>query len=195
MHKKLIYGIALNDAGYSVQPVINGKRSTCPFYRVWFNMLTRCYNKSLHLKHKSYSECRVCEDWLIFSNFKIWMQSQEWRHKHLDKDILINGNKIYSPESCAFVGQEVNKFLTDRVNDRGDFLIGASWKSENGAFQSQCSNPITKKYEHLGYFDSDLKAHQAWKKRKHELACQLAEIQTDERVANALRTRYLQEGI
>lgn len=191
MQKKLIYGVALNDAKYAVQPVINGKRVVCPFYRAWFNMLTRCYSKSVHSMHESYLECGVCDSWLIFSNFKHWMQSQDWHRKHLDKDIIVNGNKIYSPEYCAFVDQATNKFLTDRAKDRGDFLIGASWKADNGAFQSQCSNPITKKYEHLGYFDSDLEAHLAWKKRKNELACQLADLQTDERVANALRTRYL----
>ena len=57
-------------------------------------------------------------------------------------------------------------------------------------FSATIGNPFTKKQEHLGYFTCPNEAHQAWKKRKHELACQLADIQTDQRVAEALRIRY-----
>ena len=42
-----IFGIGINDACYQVQPFINGKQVTCPFYRVWKNMMKRCYSKKL----------------------------------------------------------------------------------------------------------------------------------------------------
>ena len=48
---------------------------------------------------------------------------------------------------------------------------------------------LTKKQENLGYFTCELEAHQAWLKRKLELAALAAE-QTDERVAKALIERY-----
>ena len=102
---------------------------------------------------------------------------------------------MYSPDTCVFVDKVVNLFLTDRAAARGDWPIGVSWKEQNQKFQSGCSNPFTKKMEYLGLFHCPNQAHQSWKKRKHELACQLADIQTDERVAEALRIRYSRTNV
>ena len=43
---------------------------------------------------------------------------------------------------------------------------------------------------HKTYTTSEYEAHEAWKARKHEHACKLADIQSDVRVAKVLRTRY-----
>lgn len=59
-----------------------------------------------------------------------------------------------------------------------------------GKYQSNCSNPFTKKRENLGLFGCEIEAHQAWLKRKLELAHLLAAEQTDSRVAKALIERY-----
>jgi hypothetical protein len=53
-----------------------------------------------------------------------------------------------------------------------------------------CVLLLTNKREHLGYFDCPDKAHIAWKKRKHEIACQIADMQDNACVASALRNRY-----
>jgi len=108
----------------------------------------------------------------------------------LDKDILFEGNKVYSAETCVFVTNMVNSFANDRGNDRGEWIIGVYWNKRAGKFKSQCRNPFTRKCEYLGYFTSELEAHQTWLKRKLELAYELAEIQTDPRVAEALINRY-----
>lgn len=119
------------------------------------------------------------------------MITQDWHGKQLDKDVIKEGNKIYRPDFCSFVDNKTNCFVKDNASKRGDFKIGCSWHKRDKHFRSMCSNPISKKAENLGGFDTEDSAHLAWKKRKHELACQLADLQTDERVANALRTRYL----
>lgn len=108
----------------------------------------------------------------------------------LDKDLLFEGNKVYSDENCVFVSPLVNSFTIDRGAARGEWLIGVAWNKRACKFQSQCSNPFTKKLENLGYFDCEQQAHQAWLKRKLELAHELAAIQTDARVAKALIDRY-----
>jgi hypothetical protein len=59
-----------------------------------------------------------------------------------------------------------------------------------GRFRSYCGNPFTGKVEHLGYFNNPEDAHEAWRQRKHELACRYADEQADERVAKALRERF-----
>lgn len=190
--ERLVHGVGINDAEYAVQPKVDGKQVTCPFYRVWQSMLTRCYSDKYQAKQPTYIGCMVCEEWLIFSNFRKWMVKQNWEGNQLDKDLLFKGNKKYSPEACVFVPRIVNSFTNDCGSARGNHLIGCCWHKTKGKFMARCSNPFTKKLEHLGTFNSELDAHKAWKRRKHELACQLADSShvTDERVANALRVRY-----
>lgn len=189
--KSLIYGVGVNDADYSVNPTVDDKRLICPFYRKWVNMLARCYSGRYQEKYPSYKGCSVDKEWHLFMIFKGWMEEQDWRDKHLDKDLLLPGNKVYSPTMCVFVSREVNNFTIDRENARGECLLGVYWNKDFEKYHAQCNNPFTKKGEHLGYFTTQEEGHLAWKQRKHELACLLADKQTDERVAQALRIRYL----
>ena len=198
--RKLVCGIGINDADYAVVKFestgyVNGKKKQklvwiCSFYRAWKNMIERCYSTKYQERQPSYIGCTVSEEWLTFSNFRAWMMTQDWQDNQLDKDLLIEGNKIYSPETCVFVSQTVNSFTIDQGSKRGEFLIGVHWYKPREKFLARCGNPFTKKQEHLGYFTCELEAHQAWLKRKLELAKELAEIQADQRVAESLVSRY-----
>lgn len=188
---KLVYGVGVNDADYFVCRKENGKQVwQCPYHRTWKSMLKRAYSDKYKQERPTYRGVTVCEEWHSFMRFRAWMETQDWECKALDKDILSQGNRVYSPDTCVFVDLAVNSFLLDSAAVRGEWPIGVYWDEQNQKFKSQCRNPFTKKQEYLGYFTCPNQAHLAWKKRKHELACQLADIQTDERVANALRTRY-----
>ena len=193
MHKKskLVHGVGVNDADYAVRPAINGKSVMCQFYDVWSGMLKRCYSEKYQTKRPTYIGCKVCDEWLTFSNFKAWMETQDWKGKELDKDLLVKGNKVYSPETCVFVDRVTNGFMTDCGASRGEWPIGAYFDKRAGRFRAKCCNPFTRKDEHLGCFNFPNQAHLAWKSRKHELALQLADLQNDQRVAKALRARYL----
>ena len=198
--KKLVYGVGINDADYVVEQNktfnINGVRKQrlvwyCPYYRMWRNMLQRCYSTKLQERYPTYKGCSVTEEWLTFTNFKSWMERQDSECKHLDKDLLVEGNKVYSEDTCVFVSPMVNTFTTDSGAARGEWLIGVDWHKGASKFSSKCSNPFTKKREHLGYFTCEQEAHNAWLKRKLELAHELAAIQEDPRVAKALVDRYM----
>lgn len=122
------------------------------------------------------------------------MEVQDWEGKHLDKDVLVLGNKHYSPETCAFIDHRLNSFITSDIQaPRGSLAVGVSWRHKNQRFQARCVNPFTQKRESLGLFPTEAEAHEAWRKRKHELACQYATLQTDPRVADALTRRYEKE--
>lgn len=190
MINKLVYGVGLNDADYKISSKATGKKVLCPFYLRWRNMLARCYSGKYQERQPTYIGCTVCEEWLTFSNFKKWMEAQDWQGKALDKDVLFEGNKIYSPETCAFVDVNLNSFLIDRAASRGDWPVGVCFYKRDGNFMAQCSEPFTNKRGRIGLFDCPEKAHEAWRKRKHELALLLADLQTDERVAAALRDRF-----
>ena len=193
---KLVYGIGINDSTTPTQKTTHNlerKRIVlwrCPFYRVWGSMLERVYSKKHLEKYPTYKDCTVCDDWLTFSNFKAWMEQQDWEDKQLDKDLLFPGNKLYSPETCVFISGVINKFLTESCATRGLYPIGVSFKQRNSKYSASVNNPFTGKREHLGLFTCPIKAHSAWRKRKLELACQLADLQTDVRVIKALIVRY-----
>lgn len=188
--KKLLFGMATNDADYHVNPRVNGKIVSCPFYQAWVNMIRRGFSNSEKERYPTYRDVSVCAEWLLFSNFKSWMANQDWSGNHLDKDIIMPGNKIYSPHGCAFVTPSTNMFLTDRSNNRGKYKIGVCWHVRIKKFHSKVSNPFTGKREHLGYFDDEESAYKAWKSRKHQIALMLADIEKDDRVAAALRVRF-----
>lgn len=198
--RRLVYGVGVNDADYVVQKFemigyVNGKQKQkmiwrCPFYQTWRDTLKRCYSDKYQERNPTYRMCTVSKEWHTFSVFKGWMEKQNWEGKHLDKDLLFEGNKIYSADTCVFVSPRVNTFFNDRGAARGKWLIGVYRDKKAGKFKSQCRNPFTKKLEYLGLFTSEQEAHEAWRKRKLELAKELAAIQTDTRVAEALIKRY-----
>lgn len=193
--KKKLFGIATNDADYHVvkHGLVGGKMKItwrCPFYTRWYGMLRRCYSVQKQARFKKYNECSVAEVWHSFMRFKQWMESQDWEGKELDKDLIVEGNKVYSPETCVFIDSLTNTFTEDCGAARGDHLIGSSLNKATGKFESYCRNPFTNKMERFGLHDTSYSAHLAWKKRKHELACELANMQADERVAKSLREKY-----
>lgn len=185
MPKKLVFGFGVNDADYMVKPFgPDGKRIRCPFYQTWISMLERAYSSKCHAKHPTYIGVTVCEEWRSFMSFRAWMMEQDWEGKHLDKDILVPGNKVYSPKTCAFVTREVNNLLTDHAASRGDWPIGVSWHRQRNKFQSRINE--NKKRRSLGLFHSPHEAHLAWREEKVRLVRKAAEECDDPRVAAGL---------
>ena len=187
--KRLVFGIATNDADFPVYETVNDQRRRIPAYRCWMDMLMRCYSEKYQSKQPTYVGCTVCKEWLIFSRFKSWFDSEYkedgWQ---LDKDLLCVGNKVYAPEFCVFVPRQLNLFFNDKAGRNAQYPIGVDLN--RGRFRAKCHNPFTRKQEHIGFFDGPDEAHAAWRKRKHEIACRLAKGVRDARVALALRSRF-----
>ena len=133
---KLVYGVGINDADYNVTQTVNGKQGMCRFYMAWSSMLERCYSQQFTARWPTYIGCSVVKEWLTFSNFKSWMEQQDWEGKQLDKDIIIPGNKVYGPENCVFVTGRINTLLTDNAAGRGRYPIGVCLKKTSGKFQA-----------------------------------------------------------
>lgn len=182
----MLFNVGLNDADYPVETYIGGVRWVCPFFRVWKNMLSRCY----HSVMPSYLDCYVNSSWLTFSNFKIWMEGQEWDGMQLDKDLLVEGNREYGPNTCLFVTAEVNQFIVTRTSFERELPTGVTQpKDRPGVYIAQCgSAKSTKSY--VGSYESPEEAHLAWKSAKHKLAMVLAEKQKCLKTAEALRQKY-----
>jgi hypothetical protein len=118
--RKKLYGVAFND--YSGSTSKHGRRLVS--YSVWKYMITRCYSN--REDYSSYKGCSVCEEWLYFSNFKKWFDENYIEGYHLDKDILVKGNKVYSPQTCCFVPPQINTLIIKHDTTRGELPIGVS---------------------------------------------------------------------
>src|SRR5947207_2252239 len=80
----------------------------CPYYKKWIAIKERSASGNFLKRAPTYANVSCCEDWLVFSNFKRWMERQPWDNgkTNLDKDLRIPGNKIYSPDACRFIRSE-----------------------------------------------------------------------------------------
>lgn len=172
---KLIYGVGINDADYTVQlrKTLYGTGNSrvrkliwqCPYYSRWQSMLQRCYSNKYLLKNSSYLGCSVCEEWLTFSKFKKWMEQQDWEGKDLDKDILGDG-KLYSPQTCVFIQKEINTFLCSSLRKRGSCRIGVSFRIQTGKYEAKIKDPFSGKTIWLGSYLSEDDAYSAWLENK-----------------------------
>ncbi len=197
---KLVCGVGVNDLGYRTQVwekvTENGGKKIrktvfkCSYYAAWKRMLTRCYSKKYLESNPTYIGTSVCSEWLYATPFKKWMEQQDWRDKCLDKDIIAPGSRLYSPETCAFVLQATNNFVIASDASRGEYPTGVYLSKRTGKYIALCRNPFSEKQEHLGYFSTPEEAHEAWRKRKHELAQLVAATESDMRVVAALKKRY-----
>lgn len=183
-NRKLIYNVGFTDVAYSVYFQSEQGEVMCPYFKVWKHMLDRCYDKKLHKRRPTYSNCTVSEEWLIFSNFKNWMIQQDWQDNELDKDLLYKGNKHYSKETCCFISPYLNTLLLTCKASRGKYKLGVTYKEKNKKYVAQCN--VKDKPKHLGYFNTEDEAHTKYCKVKANYFLEIAEHQSDLRIKNAL---------
>lgn len=165
--RKLLYGVGVNDAWYNVTCTFNGKVEKCPYYERWQSMLSRCYSLHYLSRKPTYKGCSVIDEWKVFSNFRKWMEKQDWFGKHLDKDLLVVGNKVYSPSTCVFISLSLNNLLLDSKNSRGKYPQGVYWNKGNSKYMARCYNKG--RQEFLGYFSCVKQAEIAYCKKKSEV--------------------------
>lgn len=144
--KKPVYGHGINDTEY----VFETKD-----YKIWRNMLERCYCEKTQKKYPTYIGCYVCDDWLLFSNFKKWFSENYIEGFELDKDIILINNKIYSPDTCCFVPREINSLLRKSVVNKNSGI----YKTKSGKYQALIS--VDKKRRNLGTFNTFNEAKEA----------------------------------
>lgn len=155
--KKKIFGIGIDDSTSSSNQTAHYK---------WYRMLERCYSERYLAKKPTYRGCCVCDEWLTFSNFEKWFSDPDngyCERYHLDKDILVKGNKIYSPNTCCFVPQEINSLFIKDNSKRGSLPIGVT-NGYKGSFVAQVN--FRGVIQYLGKYDTKEQAFNAYKKEK-----------------------------
>lgn len=144
--------------------------------------MERCYSEKLKKKYLTYAECTISDEWLNFQSFAKWYDENFYKVDGevmcLDKDILIKGNKIYSPETCVFVPDNINKLFIKRNVRRGSYPIGVHFNKSAKKYTAQCHNGIGKQIN-LGRYDTPFEAFQAYKIYKEQIIKQMADAYKD----------------
>ena len=153
----------------------NGKITK--YYSYWNSMLQRCYDNKFKEKRPTYEGCEVCAEWHNFQAFAEWYNDNYYEIPgevmSLDKDILFKGNKIYSPETCVFVSNEINLLFTKSNKSRGDYPIGVSYHKRDKMYMVRCNNG--KGSDYLGRFDNIYDAFYMYKVHKEKIIKQRAD--------------------
>ena len=181
---RLVQGVGINDAGYAVARRVEGVQIICPYYRKWANMLKRAHNQKYKLSNPSYSDVRVCTEWLTFSVFREWMETQDWEGMELDKDVIKPGNKEYGPDTCCFITGALNKLLTYSSATRGAHPMGVLKAKSTGRFNAACC--VDGKTKSLGGFETQEEASSAYRMFKANLIREAGLVQTNTRIAKGL---------
>ena len=182
-----VFGVGIIGAKY---PVSEGGIHTKD-YVLWKSMLQRCYSTVYKKKYPTYEGCEVSDNFKSYEYFYEWCQEQigfnndDWQ---LDKDLLIKGNKVYSESTCVFLPKGLNNLLVKSDGSRGELPIGVCYHKRDKSFMSRVS--LNNGYQkHLGSFNSEIEAFNAYKTSKESYIKELAEKykhQIDERAYQVL---------
>ncbi len=145
---------------------IDGRKTKA--YESWRGMLRRCYDVSQRDKYPTYADCTVCDEWLNFQVFAEWYVNHPFGKKgyQLDKDILMGDSKIYSPETCCLIPQDINKLLNKYSNGRGVYPQGVDFNKSTGKFRARIR--VNGRHKSLGYYENMNDAHSAYKSAKEQ---------------------------
>jgi hypothetical protein len=153
-------------------------------YQSWMDMLKRVFKP----KYPTYKDVTCCNEWLLYENFYEWLHSQENFDKWLngerwaiDKDILVKGNKIYSPDTCCLVPHEINTLFVKSEKTRGEYPIGVSKRNDRNGFQAKIiyGKKNNKAKSTLYNYSTVEEAFNAYKFSKESYIKQLAQEEYD----------------
>jgi hypothetical protein len=155
-------------------------------YKCWHHMIERCYSEKRKEKQPTYKDVTCCDEWKYYSNFKKWFDQNYYTVDNeviaLDKDILVKGNKLYSPKNCVFVPQRINVLFVNRKNHRGEYPLGVVYVKDRNIFKARCNifdkNKTINK--HIGYYSTpELAFYKGYKPFKENVIKEVADHYKD----------------
>lgn len=170
---RLVYGVGVYEKGEYTSSVNN--RLTRE-YLTWVNMIRRCYCPKNLSRRPSYAGCSVDPRFHEFQRFMAWAENQVGAFAdgfHLDKDLLMKGNRVYSPDVCIFLPQRINSALVSQAKARGKLPLGVR-KSKFGRFFAR-GRFDNKREVCLGTYDTIDEAFSAYRLAKRQECRRLAE--------------------
>lgn len=164
-------------------------KKTTKEYSHWNSIFYRCYDPKYHASKPTYIGCEVDTQFYCFQEFAEWCQWQVGFKEHdwqLDKDIIDRTNRVYRPDLCVFVPNEINCLINNQKSSRGDYPIGVTFTS-NGKFRAQWQENGVQQYSRV--YSNPMICFEIYKENKErvikEVATKWAKL-VDERVYLAL---------
>lgn len=106
-YHRTVFGVGyLGEKGYQA----HHKGKSTHAYSTWFSMMRRCYCEKSKILQPAYIDCTVDEEWHNFQNYAEWYYNNPYAKVGwcLDKDIIVQGDRVYHKDYCTFVPQEIN---------------------------------------------------------------------------------------
>ncbi len=147
-------------------------------YSHWNHMMQRCYSNNYG---HTYQDAIVTSEWHNYQNFAKWFYDH-WKLNDdvaLDKDILIKGNKVYSPDYCSLIPENLNNFTCKADTIRGNLPIGVRARTHKSKTTYLAMIFKYNKNCFIGEFDCPEKAFFAYKDEKECHAKVLADYYTN----------------
>ena len=175
-----VRGVGFFGVGPHVGKIEHQSNVSSKEYVHWTSMLTRSYADYYHEKFPTYIGCSVDSQWHNFQEFAEWCQWQvgfKDKGSVLDKDLLVSGNKVYSPETCVFLPPELNNLIVTQTKAGKDTPPGISYQNGCGKFIVSCA--IDGKNKNLGRYKCPEEAFSVYKAFKEDLVKEKAEEYKD----------------
>lgn len=175
---------------FGVGPYLHSvKKKVTHEYSVWASIFKRCYDSKYHNQKPTYIDCSVDSQWYNFQEFAEWCQwqigfkNQNWQ---LDKDIINRSNKLYCPDLCVFVPNQLNCLINNQESSRGEYPIGVTFTA-NGKFKAQWQEDGIQQYSKV--HDNPKICFEIYKENKERVIKKVTSKYAglvDDRVYNAL---------
>lgn len=166
-----VFGVATND-------VKDINTRDCPYYQMWKAMIGRCYNPK-DWRYGLYGADGVFVDdrWLLRSNYNLWLVQNSFTKPYVvDKDLLFQGNKVYSPETCCVVPQYINSMFNIAQKGTETLPVGVSKRVNTKDMKRDYERPYAARSNYnptndgnkiyTSYHKTPEEAHKAWQQIK-----------------------------
>lgn len=167
---KVVCNFGIND---STEPVkVEGKH--IPSYDAWRGMMRRCYDEKYKERNRNtaYRGCLMDERWKYYSAFKAWFEDPENGYHPgytVDKDVLVHGNKVYSPDTCIMLPPELNSLFVLQRKHRGKYPMGVYYNKKLNKFSASVQGREEGQQAYIGIYPTIEEAFMAYKKEKEAI--------------------------
>lgn len=163
---------------------------------LWGSIKQRCrvgsYAQSVRPTYVGCYYSKLFSDFQTFTDWHVKQIGYGEPNYHLDKDLLVQGNKEYSEDKCVLIPVALNSFLTDHAATRGPYPQGVCLYRDKRRFMAYTSYGC--KRQHIGLYITIEEAAAAYKVAKEEIARKWyerlkdGEFPVDPRVIERMRT-------